>query len=492
MIHKIRWITVFSICMAAYGQGTALGSDQTTVDIGSRLELFTDRLLIDRMDETRLQLHPPVSKGTALKFDKPWEGRYCGYVTVIEDNGIYRLYYRGLPVSKSDGSNAEVTCCAESRDGITWTKPNLGIFEVNGTRENNVILKDVAPFSHNFAPFLDTKPGVSRSQRYKAMAGTGKSGLAGYVSEDGLRWKKIREKPLITKGAFDSQNVAFWSEIEQCYVCYFRTWTKGEYKGYRTVSRTTSTNFLDWTDPVEMTFGDTPYEHLYTNQTRPYYRAPHLYIALAARFMPGRRVLSQEQFVKLGGEASYSGDCSDTVLMTSRGGNRYDRAFMEGFVRPGMGLEHWSSRTNYPTCGVIPTGRNTMSLFVQRRYGQLSHYLERFSLRVDGFVSVNAGYAVGEMVTKPLRFSGNRLILNYSTSAAGGIRVEIQDRDGKPVPGFTLKDADEAIGDWIERTVTWKGRSDVSKLKGKPVRLRFVMKDADLYSLKFSSQAGEI
>lgn len=479
-------IALLFASIISVGPLLSFSADNTTpIDIGSRLELFADRFLIDSLDGARLRLHEPVPQGVALKFDKPWEGRYCGYVTALKDGDRCRLYYRGLPLSKSDGSNIETTCYAESRDGITWTKPNLGLFEIDGSRDNNVILKDVAPFSHNFAPFIDTQPGVPPDQRYKALAGTGKSGLVGFVSPDGLRWTKIREEPLITEGAFDSQNVAFWSGTEQYYVCYFRTWTQGEYKGFRTVSRTTSKDFLQWTDPVEMTFGDTPVEHLYTNQTHPYYRAPHIYIALAARFMPGRRVMSKEQFERLGGEASYSGDCSDTVLMTSRGGNRYTREFMESFVRPGLGLENWSSRTNYPTCGVIPTGQNEMSLFVQRHYGQLSHYLERFSLRVDGFVSIDAGYAGGEMVTKPLRFGGSKLILNFSTSAAGGIKVEIQDAVGAPLPGFTLDEVDETIGDWIERPVSWKGSENVASLAGKSIRLRFVMKDAGLYSLRF-------
>jgi hypothetical protein len=75
--------------------------------------------------------------------------------------------------------------------------------------------------------------------------------------------------------------------------------------------------------------------------------------------------------------------------------------------------------------------------------------------------------------------------INYSTSAAGGIRIEIQSAAGKPLPGFALEDCKEIIGDHIERVVAWKGTSDVSKLAGKTVRLRFVMKDADLFAIKF-------
>ena len=104
---------------------------------------------------------------------------------------------------------------------------------------------------------------------------------------------------------------------------------------------------------------------------------------------------------------------------------------------------------------------------------------------MDGFVSVNAPMSGGELITKPLTFTGNKLILNFSSSAAGDIRVEIQDAKGKPLHGFLLEDCPPVFGDTLERTVTWENGSDLSSLEGKPIRLRFVLKDADLFSLRF-------
>ena len=89
------------------------------------------------------------------------------------------------------------------------------------------------------------------------------------------------------------------------------------------------------------------------------------------------------------------------------------------------------------------------------------------------------------MTTKLLKFTGKELEINYSTAAAGSLKVEIQDEQGRAVSGFSLSDATEIVGDQIERVVTWKQKSDVSQLAGKPVRLRFVMKDAELFSLRF-------
>ena len=92
----------------------------------------------------------------------------------------------------------------------------------------------------------------------------------------------------------------------------------------------------------------------------------------------------------------------------------------------------------------------------------------------------------GEMLTKLLLFSGPSVEINYSTSAAGVVRVEIQDIDGSPVPGFELDECLDIIGDGIERTVSWKNGADVSALAGRPIRLRFVTKDADLSALRFA------
>jgi hypothetical protein len=457
----------------------------TPAALGSRLELFVDDYLIERLDGSSLKLHEPALAGVSLRFDRPWEGAFCGYITVLQDGEVFRMYYRGLPKAGRDGSADEVTCYAESRDGVTWTKPALGLFEVHGTRENNVVLAGQPPFSHNFAPFLDTRPGVPKEERFKAFAGTSEKGLFGFVSADGVRWRRWRETPLVTRGAFDSQNVAFWSESEQCYALYLRTWTGGEFRGLRTVSRATSPDFAAWSTPEEMSFGDTPREHLYTSQTQPYFRAPHLYIALPMRFLPGRKVLTDDQARALGVDPKYGSDCAEAVFMTSRGGNRYTRTFMEGFIRPGLDPGNWASRAGMTARGVVPTGPTEMSLYKQAHYAQPSCHLLRYTLRTDGFVSVNAPYRGGEWVTKPFTFAGRALILNFSTGAAGSVRVEVQDAHGNPLAGRALADATELVGDDIGRVVTWKSGGDVSGLAGQPVKLRFVMNDADVYSLRF-------
>ncbi len=458
------------------------------VSLGTRREVFVDRFLIDHMTGLDLRLQNPTPAGTALTLDRPWEGIVSGYFTVLQDGDRFRMYYRGRPsTSRLDASAeaAEVTCLAESRDGIQWTRPDLGLFKVAGTRRNNVVLVEPKTATHNFCPFLDTRPGVPGSERYKAVGGTG-DGLFGFTSSDGIHWKQVSPKPMITAGQFDSQNVVFWSESEHCYVCYFRTWKDT----VRWISRSESADFLHWSLPAEMTFGDAPNEHLYINQTLPYFRAPHLYLGLAARFNPGRRALTETQVRALDlthprNYAELRNDDSDAVLLSSRGGTRYERTFLESFIRPGQDPRNWVARANYPALGLIQTSTNELSCFVLRHYGQPSIHLERMTLRLDGFASVHAGYAAGELITRPLRFLGTRLEVNLATSAAGFARFELQDAVGRPLPDFTMEESAELIGDSIGRTVHWKTGSSLSALAGRTVRLRIQMKDADLYAIQF-------
>lgn len=431
------------------------------VPIGGRLELFVDRRCLERLDGLEMGMHAPQP---APPSPAPIRGHY---VTVIKDGELYRGYYRdyvaGYDGPYDEGNAGEITCYAESSDRHSWQFPRLGLHDTRGSDGDNVILANQAPFSHNFCPFLDTRPGVSGSERFKALAGIyggGNGGLYAFASGDGIRWHRVGDRPVITSPtrAFDSQNVAFWSEAEGCYVCYYRTWDT-PHGPLRTITRVTSPDFVCWSSPAPME-SNVPGEHLYTSGTHPYFRAPHIYIALPTRFLPER------------------GGITDILLMTSRGGTRYDRLFMEAFIRPGLEPECWGNRANYAAQNVVPTGPNEMSIYVAPGG-------RRYTLRTDGFVSVHAGYGGGEMLTRPLVFDGSELILNYSTSAAGSLAVELQGPDGGALPGFGLEDCLPLVGDEIEGIVRWRHGEDLRAVAGRPVRLRFVLRDADLYSMRF-------
>ena len=490
-ILQLATLGLISPCNAA--------ETSSVIDIGSKRELFVDYHLIDSMDGLRLEMHEPVPAEVALRLDRPWEGLFCAYFTVLKDGDVYRMYYRGTPVVGEE----EYTGLAESDDGIEWRRPNLGLHEVNGSTNNNIILEG-AP-CHNFCPFIDTRPGVPETNRYKAL-GRMKGGLAAYVSHDGIHWSKLHDKPVLTHerhGEFDSQNVAFWSETENTYVCYYRKFTND----VRWIGRATSKDFIQWSDGTIMTvgvpslendnyyvrlpngkeaaFNGAPYEHFYTNQTHPYFRAPHIYLSFPMRFRPRSDVVTEAEEKKISVHPKYGNDSSDGVFMSTRGGTHYNLTFPGAFFRPGLDVGSWVSRTNMAALGVVPTGPNEISLYYSQHYAQPSHHIRRYTLRTDGFISVHAPYAGGEMVTKPFRFEGDTLIINYSTSAAGLLRVELQDQTGNPIPGFALEECPAVIGDRIDATITWKGGSNLSKLAGKPVRMRLFMRDADVYSFRF-------
>ena len=129
-----------------------------------------------------------------------------------------------------------------------------------------------------------------------------------------------------------------------------------------------------------------------------------------------------------------------------------------------------------------------MSFYV--RHGAAAYgYIQRYALRADGFASVAAPLEGGELITRPLlfdRMNGEvNLQINYSTSGAGSVRIEIQDVHGNAVPGLALADAEPNVGDAIDQPVRWQSGSNVSRLAGTPLRLRIVMHDADLYSFRF-------
>ena len=488
------------------------------INLSSQRELFIDRYLIDKFNGTFLKLHEPYPMEKSIIIDKPWEGAGNAGNGVICLDGKYLMYYRAL--DPSDPNDMGKSCVAFSDDGIHWTKPAL---QPEGT---NYVLTEDGQF---ISGFLDTRPGVPKNERVKGFLAKTRSGiphtvfndpggvkyLEFYSSEDGLTFRRMDTQPTLEVNMFnglDGGNSMSWSEAEQQYVFYFRysviqPTDHGSFSMRRSVARMTSKDFYNWSTPEEMRCSRTP-EQFYVNNTFPYHRAPQIYISLAARFMERRRVLSDEQAQELplvpeaALEAQFAGtdpsninawlhaalvgDCSDGVLLSTRAGSAvYDRTFMEAYVRPGLGYSNWVTRTNYPFSGVFQIDENTMSFYVWRDYMQTTWYVQRMALRTDGFASLSAPWDGGCAITKPFTYTGNILEINYRTSAAGYIRVELTDEDGNILPGFAAQTCEEIIGDEISRQVRWASGYPLSRWENKPVRLRFIMKDADIFSFRF-------
>lgn len=448
------------------------------IPLGSRRELLVDNHLIDRMEGASLRLHKPEARDVALVCDAPWEGNTSGYFTLFQDGDLYRCYYRGTHHDEATkkGAHRETTCYAESKDGITWTKPKLGIVEFNGSKENNIIL--IGEGCTNFSPFKDTNPRCPPESRYKALASTGdnttrkkKPSLQAYHSADGLRWTRMREEPVISAGSFDSQNTGFFDAEHGVYRAYWRYFTGGHTdergwkpKGVRAIRTATSKDFLTWENQADLAYGkEAPEVQLYTNAVRPYARAPQLLFGFPTRYQP-----KQSQV--------------EPVFMTSRDGVNFQR-WEEPLIPITAPKDRDWNRSNYMTTGMLslPGKEKELSVYASEAYYQgPGSRIRRFSYRMDGFVSASA--AKGELVTKPLSFEGTKLTLNLLSK--GDTRVEVQDESGKAIPGFSLEDCTPLKGDLVDETVTWKGGS-LAAHAGQPVRLRFVLHESDLFALQF-------
>ncbi len=448
------------------------------VNIGTRRELFVDDFLIDELRNARQILHHPTPRDIAIIHDQPWEGNTCFYHTVFRDGDIYRMYYRGSHHPPGISASHQTVCYAESKDGMQWTKPELGLIEFDGSKKNNIIWDDVIG-SHNFVPFRDGNPDCKPEARYKAIGGGKREGgLFVFQSPDGIHWSLFTEKPVITDGDFDSQNLAFWDGTRGLYVDYHRK----SRNRTRDIMTCTSPDFLNWTEPRFLEYPGTAAEHLYVNQIQPYHRAPHIYLGFPKRFVPTRKSPIGHPLPGV----------SDTILMSSRDGETFHR-WQEAFVRPGLQPDTWVCRNNLVAWGIVETASllkgtpDELSFYLVEGYYQGSSCrMRRHTMRMDGFVSINAPLSGGEMITRSLCFTGQRLTINFATSAAGSIRVEIQDATtDRPVSGFTLDDCELQYGDQLDRVVSWKTGTDLSQLDGKPVRLRIELKDADLYSFRF-------
>ncbi len=444
-----------------------------TRDIGSRLELFVDDWLIENMDCVSLQMHRPVPQEVTLQLDRPWESSTSALLTTEKDGDRYRMWYR----AGADGEQR--AAYLESADGKVWERPNLGLVEFEGSSANNIMKKGTV--ASELSAFRDENPAATAGQQYKAISRVrhhtdDRDAMRGHASPDGIHWTVLYPDPLLvapndgTRPIFDSQNTVFWDGLRGHYTAYLRSWLPDDGsgntdrgRGFRSIRRSKSEDFLHWTDPKQIDLGDSTPEHLYTNAATPYFRAPHIYLMFPRRFVPERQFHA---------DLDATG-ASEGVFMTSRDGISWDRRFMAPFIPPGPDPDNWTDRNMTVGRGVVPTGPAEISLYYKEHNRRPAGRFRRGSLRTDGFVSAHA------------TFGGGELVLNYDTSVLGGLRVEVQDAEGRPIPGYTLDDSEEIWGDEIERVARWRGGSELGQLAGQAIRLRFAMTEADIYSLRF-------
>jgi hypothetical protein len=510
--------------------------------IGGRREIFWDDCILEK-NEAEFRLAVPEKREIVMVLDKPWEGSVCCYFSAFHDGEQFRMYYRGCHGADDYNDIKSYICMLTSKDGIKWERPQLDILELNGEKTNIVLYgtpdsqeknrqidpKNYHPageslqFSDNFFAFLDTNPACPREEKFKAISvgpdpaertprpgnwGWEYATLWGYISPDGLHWKKMPQSPLINQGGFDSLNTVRWDHLNNEYRLYYRDFhpdpgrPSGVVRDIRTCS---SKDFIHWTEGVPLAYGGAPDEELYTNNIIPYYRAPHILVGFPTRYVQrefeplfeqlpnlARREKCREQNRLREGTA-----ITDGLFMTSRDGVNF-RRWDEPFLRPGIARGHnWVYGDGYQSWGLIetpaedPEGPAEISFFAGEDYRSTSRTvsLRRYTVRLDGFAYLHAGREPKTVITKPLTFEGKTLTLNMSTGAAGFVSVEFLESDGSPIPGFSGKDRYKLFGDDLAlKALFWRGKTasnDVSSLAGKPIKIRFTLSEARLYALRF-------
>jgi hypothetical protein len=287
----------------------------------------------------------------------------------------------------------------------------------------------------------------------------------------------------------DSQNVVFWDTRLRRYVMYARfnlPTDRGTARVVRVFRRAESSRFGDF-GPFETVFAPDDRDPIdfdwYTTAAMQYPFAQDVYLMFPAAYHHTPPPPKNDGPL-------------DLQFACSRDGIRWERPDRAPLISLGP-RGAWDGGSLYAGYGLTRSG-DELSLYYTAYDVTHGGYTARDNLggvvtraryRMDGFVAARARYEGGEMTTPPVRFSGERLELNLDGSAGGWCRVEVRDQQGDPIAGLTEKDADPVTGNSVAAPVSWRGSRDLSGLRGRPVRLRFVMRDAKLYAFQFRAAA---
>ncbi len=426
-----------------------------------------------------------------LETDK---GSVGGFNTLLFDEGIYKLWYSVTIesiVEKTDEIGSEsVLCYAESKDGISWEKPKLGLFELNGNRNNNIVFGLNTTFVGSTV-FKD--PSGTPEERYKLICSgrpysyNGKSKLQmwvyGSVSPDGIHWSTFDEP--ILKCASDTQDICFYSPEQGEYNAYLRGWhpqTRGGYGGRRTITKSVTKNFRKFPEP-EIVMSPLPND------------PPDLdFYSSAAQRWPG----TKNAYFMMPAFYHRSSDIVDIHFAVSRDGEIWNRPSLEPIIPANQGSME-GAMSIYASVGVVPFGVNRWAFpLTQYHFPHNAGYRKHFkespgimagglylaTIREDGFMALETE-GQGECWTQVICFRGSKLLTNSWAPYGGRVLIELTDEKGNPVSGYTMDECDGAKGDVFNRAMSWKGKQDVSFLEGRPIRMHFKLIRARLHSFQF-------
>jgi len=399
--------------------------------------------------------------------DQPWEKLMSFTCGLYEDEDkTFKLWYNTIVRGK--GTN---TCYATSKDGINFEKPNLGLIEFDGSRDNNIVFGGTDACSI-LKDFNEPDPNKLYKMGYDVVDHRG-PGLAIATSPDGLNWTGQRYAALCGH-EFDSHNVIVWDDQRGEYNAYVRFWLYGK----RQIRRATSPDLYHWSK-LEWVHGpdehDIPEMDLYTPAVCKYSAAPNLFVMQTSAFDHASNMLWIQ-------------------MALSRDGIKWKR-YRHPFIPRGA-AGTWDSGSLYAVPSVM---LHDDKLFVYYKAHDVGHVAVEAgggvgvgTMRRDGFIALRGGSREGVVTTKTIVFSHDgpatpnkgRLTLNID-AAGGHAQVELLDLNGVPIPGFGKNDCDPITSDSTLHVVTWGGKRAVDHLMGIPIKLRFYLTDSKLYSFRF-------
>ena len=432
------------------------------IKVDREKQLFVDDVVIESSTGLERVLHPATKHpGNPLVVaDRPWEGLSVllyGAVIPDPDTGLYRMWY--LAWGKHVGQSSYI-CYAESEDGLRWSKPNLGLHAFKGSKDNNIVIPNVT--SNTTVIYDPRDPDASR--RYKAVIRD--RGTRAWLSPDGIHW---RDHGAILDQCYDSTTV-HWDPIGEKWIASAKIFRDGKRaRGYAE-----SKDFFHWSDTYFMATVDERDAHDDQIYAMIVFRYESVYIGLL-------RMLHEEA------------DTVDIQLATSRNAKCWDRPLRTNLIPCNPEKGTWDHGNNSP--GTDPPIRvgDTLRIYYSGRsttHGEKPNTgaIGLATLRVDGFVSMNAGPGGGTLTTRPCHLQGDRLHVNVN-AAGGSLRAELLDDKGNVIQPFSLGNCQPVEGDHVSAALEWDGAAGLAQIRSQPVRIRFHMIDAQLYA--FWTEKGE-
>jgi hypothetical protein len=443
-------------------------------------QIFVDLRDVESLDNVEQLFHPADKhpSNPVLRGEKSWEREAAGPAASFvydADEKLFKCWYQGVMGDKEGTAQygPHTLCYATSTDGIAWQRPSLNLHEIEGSRENNVV---IPPEYHggqdHWESVLKDPMDSDDARRYKGFGWSSLTrGLHSMTSPDGLRWTHSPE-PVVT-GVGDAQSMMIDARHRR-YVAFLRSKVR---------LYSVSEDFVRWSKPqpsLEPPLGQPGGATLYNHMGFEY---GDQYLGFVSYFHMKSSNLYHPRM--------------DLRLLTSRDGLRFEMPGVLPFDRPPLvccgGLGEWDRFMTMLT-GAPPIRRGDRLHIYYRGYSRRhkpfglpidkdtyeSGALGLATIRVDGFASLAGGFDGGIVTTRPFVFERGALRVNAKADF-GRIIVEALDEHNTPLPGFDGKACTPLRSDHIDQLVRWEN-ADFRRLAGRPIRLRFHLSNARLYS----------